>query len=77
MIAGLQALLRAIATRIIPGLPLATRISNLQQTAAEDDAPRSESNTGATDEFSQKNAVQYVLDSDTKRKEIQAELDSK
>ena len=74
-----QALLRAIATKIIPGLPESIRIAILQQTASDDDDA---SNVPldpcvGTDDPMKRNPLQYILESDTARNDIQAELNGK
>jgi hypothetical protein len=69
---NLIALLRAIAAKIIPGMPFSTKIAILQQTAADDD-----DSTVAPEEALQKTPLQYIIESDMSRNEIQAELNSK
>ena len=68
---NLIALLRAIADKTIPGLRFSTKIAILQQTAADDD-----DSTVPPGEVLQKTPLQYILDSDMVRNEIQAELNS-
>jgi hypothetical protein len=76
----LTALLRAIATKVIPGLSLATKIVLLQQTAAEVDDHReapSASHSTLDGGRKEKSALQYMLESDEARNQIQEELASK
>lgn len=53
-------------------MPFSTKIAILQQTAADDD-----DSTVAPEEALQKTPLQYILESDMARNEIQAELNSK
>ena len=74
------ALLKALATKVIPGMSLATRIAHLQQTAetCHGDAaciPAAESSAGQDDEERQ-SVLQYILSNDEARKHIQNELAS-
>ncbi|KAI1119702.1 putative ABC transporter [Nemania abortiva] len=67
---GKSTLMKAIATKAIPGLSLATRIALLQQTAANDEDGE------AVHEGLDKSALDYILDNDAARNEIQSELDA-
>ena len=70
-----SALLRALSEKLIPGVPLNTRISILQQTAS-DQAP-SEGRAGdSTLKLSDKPVLQQVIESDTYRNEILGEINS-
>ena len=70
-----QALLRAIATKIIPGLPDSIRIAILQQTASEDDAAGALLSVCAdARDPMERTPLQYILESDTARNDIQADL---
>ncbi|KAI9758165.1 MAG: hypothetical protein M4579_003139 [Chaenotheca gracillima] len=69
---GKSTLLRALATKIIPGIPYSTRIALLQQTAANDGT---ESALPADKDAFKKSAIRFILESDTARNELQADLD--
>lgn len=69
-----QALLQAIASKIIPGIRYSIRIALLQQTATNDGAA---SVLTAGNESLKKTALQFIRDNDTARNELQAELDGK
>ena len=75
------ALLRAIATKIIPGLPESIRIAILQQTASNDDDDAASSAQLAPhpdkSDRMEMTPLQYILESDTGRNDIQAELNGK
>lgn len=60
------ALLRAMADKLVPGIPHSTRISILQQTDTSD-REGSEKNTAETQD---KTVLQYVMSSDNHRNEV-------
>ena len=66
-----SALLKAIATKAIPGLSFATKIALLQQTAAEDTGGDSDEDPKELKQSS----LDYILDNDAARNEIQWQLD--
>ncbi len=67
---SLQALLRAMADRLIPGIPLSIRIAILQQTA-EDGTDVSESAKSAS---KKKTVLAMVLEADSDRNQLLQEL---
>ena len=74
---GDKALLRAIATKIIPGLPESVRIAILQQTVSGDDGNASKvslTSRADTSDLMIMNPLQYILESDTARNDIQTQL---
>ncbi|KAF4631392.1 hypothetical protein G7Y89_g6740 [Cudoniella acicularis] len=75
---GKSTLLKAVAQKLIPGIPLQTRISILQQTSSDDSSSPSETATAAKSESistSQLSVLEYVIDKATARNEIQHEID--
>jgi len=75
------ALLKAIAQKLIPGIPIQTRISNLQQTSDESPASEIDEVTASMKELmvsnNQLSVLEAVIDRATSRNEIQYEIDSK
>ncbi|KAI9714517.1 MAG: hypothetical protein M1820_000478 [Bogoriella megaspora] len=72
---GKSTLLRAMDTKIIPGVSLATRIALLQQTSADDGPPQgSNASMSTPDESLNKSALNYILQNDMVRNEIKADL---
>lgn len=69
-----QALLRAIASKIIPGIRDSIRIALLQQTIT-DDGDASVLTTES--KFLKKTALRFITENDTARNELQAELDGR
>ena len=68
-------LLRVIATKIIPGLPDSIRITILQQTASDDDAPDTPLSLRAdTRDPMKRTPLQKIIESDTARNDIQLDL---
>ena len=63
------ALLRAIAEKLIPGIPLSTRISLLQQTSqdVEDEPAKAED---MNPHLSKKPVLQYIVESDAARNKV-------
>lgn len=71
-----QALLRAIGEKLIPGLSFATKIALLQQTSADDRPSIADSSPAdPQDDVFARSALQYILENDAIRNEVQAELD--
>jgi hypothetical protein len=68
--------LKAIAQKLIPGVPIPTRISILQQTdadkAAAGELPAKSTPTSSSPKLS---VVEQVIDNATSRNEIQQEID--
>lgn len=69
-----QALLQAIASKIIPGIRYSIRIALLQQTTNNDGAATV---LTTENESLKKTALQFIRENDTARNELQAELDGK
>ena len=70
------ALLRAIAEKLIPGIPISTRISLLQQTSQDVD-DESIKGTDANPHLSKKPVLQYIVESDAVRNKVLDEVNSK
>jgi hypothetical protein len=75
------AILKAVAEKLIPGIPIQTRISILQQTASDGSDPVPEATSslqklelGSGNQFS---VLEEVIDRATSRNEIQREIDGK
>ncbi|KAI9867373.1 MAG: hypothetical protein M1813_008931 [Trichoglossum hirsutum] len=68
---GKSTILRALAEKLIPGIPPTTKISILQQTTATAPPPQSLN----PDEGPPKTVLQHVVESDTSRNEILREID--
>jgi hypothetical protein len=70
------AILKAVAQKLIPGVPIPTRISILQQTdadkAAAGEVPTKNTSTSASPKLS---VLEQVIDNATSRNEIQQEID--
>jgi hypothetical protein len=66
----LTALLKAVAQKLIPGIPIPTRISLLQQTASDGSGPEDDKSA-----MSQLSVLEEVIDRATSRNEIQREID--
>lgn len=64
------ALLKAIAQKLIPGIPIQTRISILQQTVSEEDSSPEEGKNE-----SKLSVLEEVIDRATSKNEIQHEID--
>jgi hypothetical protein len=73
------AILKAVAEKLIPGIPIPTRISILQQTS--DDGSIASDKSGSVPDGkstgSQFSVLDEVLDRATSRSEIQHEIDGK
>ncbi|KAE9362680.1 P-loop containing nucleoside triphosphate hydrolase protein [Stipitochalara longipes BDJ] len=76
---GKSTILKAVAEKLIPGIPIQTRISILQQTASDGSDPVSEATSvlqnldvGSSNQFS---VLEEVIDRATSRNEIQREID--
>lgn len=67
-----KAILKAIASKLIPGIPLPTRISILQQTS--DDEPKSTQKKAVPSQFT---VLEEVTNHATSINGIQQEIDSK
>jgi len=71
--------LKAIAEKLIPGIPVQTRISILQQTSTSDErsgeANGGSSGTLSTDDAGKLSVLETVIDRATSRNEIQHEID--
>lgn len=72
----LAAILKAVAEKLIPGIPIQTRISILQQTSADPSADGKEKPTEAKSE-GKLSVLEAVIDRATSRNEIQQEIDGK
>ena len=76
----MPAILRAVAEKLIPGIPIPTRISILQQTAT-DEAQHTSTGGGSSQSQStptagsQLSVLAEVIDRATSRNEIQREID--
>src|SRR5205814_3240801 len=71
-----SALLRAMAAKLIPGLSFATKIAILQQTVINEDQSTVSLPPGTVpNELLKKSVLQYIIENDSTRNEIQAELD--
>ena len=75
------AILKAVAEKLIPGIPIQTRISILQQTASDGSDPVPEATSflqklelSSGNQFS---VLEEVVDRATSRNEIQREIDGK
>jgi hypothetical protein len=70
--------LKAVAEKLIPGIPLQTRISILQQTASDGSDPVTDAVTAIKDleveEINQLSVLEEVIDRATSRNEIQREI---
>ena len=64
------ALLKAIAQKLIPGIPIQSRIAILQQTDADKEARKD-----ITPSQNQLSVLEEVIDKATSRNEIQQEID--
>lgn len=76
---SLIAILKAVAEKFIPGIPIPTRISILQQTS-DDGSDASGSSSSSQDgkvAISQLSVLEEVIDRATSRNEIQQEIDGK
>ena len=70
------AVLKAVAQKLIPGIPLPTRVSILQQTDADKAASgEGASNSIATTSTPMLSVLEQVIDNATSRNEIQQEID--
>ncbi|KAF9885952.1 hypothetical protein FE257_012242 [Aspergillus nanangensis] len=67
---GKSTLLRAMADKLIPGIPHATRISILQQTDATSQEVSDGSEEDTTDDYQSKPVLEYVMSSDNHRNEV-------
>jgi hypothetical protein len=75
-----SALLKAVAEKLIPGIPLQTRISILQQTSNKGPGSGDASESGKEIHGfpnGQLSVLEAVIDRATSRNEIQREIDSK
>ncbi|RDL31461.1 uncharacterized protein BP5553_09670 [Venustampulla echinocandica] len=75
---GKSTILKAIAQKLIPGIPIQTRIAILQQTSAEDSTSDGEANLAGkqgTASTSHLSVLEEVIDKATSRNEIQREID--
>lgn len=76
MLTELEALLKAVAQKLIPGVPILTRISILQQTDADKavagGAPANNTSASSSPKLS---VLEQVIDNATSRNEIQQEID--
>ena len=78
---SIPAILKALAEKLIPGIPLSTRISILQQTATEEPPQASTEEQASRAKPSpvpeaQLSVLAEVIDRATSRNEIQCEIDS-
>lgn len=75
----LTAILKAVAEKLIPGIPIPTRISILQQTSDDGSEPSSGSSSNQDRKIatSQLSVLEEVIDRATSRNEIQQEIDGK
>ena len=75
------AILKAIAEKLIPGMPIPTRISILQQTASdgstEPESPSPSTIPPVPSSERQFSVLEEVIDRATSRNEIQHEIDGK
>jgi len=73
-----QAILKAIAEKLIPGIPIQTRISILQQTSNDGSEEGEVTNSlqNIKLEGNQMSVLEAVIDRATSRSEIQREIDS-
>ena len=71
--------MKAIAEKLIPGIPVQMRISILQQTSTSDESSGEEngssSGTLSTDDAGKLSVLETVIDRATSRNEIQHEID--
>jgi hypothetical protein len=68
--------LKAVAEKLIPGIPIPTRISILQQTATDEQSSLESTQVdSATSSSSQLSVLEEVIDRATSRNEIQREID--
>ena len=73
---GKSTILKAIAEKLIPGIPLETRISILQQTVSTDESEGGDEVSGKEVKGgSQVSVLEEVIDKATSRSEIQQEVD--
>jgi hypothetical protein len=74
-----SAILKAIAEKLVPGIPIPTRISILQQTATdgstESEPASSETIAPSANSERQLSVLEEVIDRATSRNEIQHEID--
>jgi hypothetical protein len=69
--------LKAVAEKLIPGIPIPTRISILQQTSTDKQSSADASQTkAAAPSSSQLSVLEEVIDRATSKNEIQHEIDS-
>lgn len=71
------ALLRAMADKMVPGIPHSTRIAILQQTDAESHNGLSMNVEGQISSEVEKSVLEYVLSSDSHRNEVTRKMNSK
>jgi hypothetical protein len=73
------AILKAVAEKLIPGIPIQTRISILQQTASDGSDPVADATAAiqglGVGEGNQFSVLEEVIDRATSRNEIQREID--
>ena len=71
--------MKAVAEKLIPGIPIQTRISILQQTASDGSDPVSEATSTLQnldlDSSNQFSVLEEVVDKATSRNDIQREID--
>ncbi|KAH8667612.1 P-loop containing nucleoside triphosphate hydrolase protein [Tricladium varicosporioides] len=72
---GKSSILKAIAQKLIPGIPIRTRISILQQTSSDSTDISSDEAKPSTTFNSNLSVLEYVIDKATSRSEIQHEID--
>jgi hypothetical protein len=75
------AILKAVAEKLIPGIPIQTRISILQQTASDGSDPAADAANAFKgldiSSSNQLSVLEEVIDRATSRNEIQREIDGK
>lgn len=71
----LLAILKAVAEKLIPGIPIQTRIAILQQTFAE--APQSTASESEDQSLGQLSVLETVVDRATSRNVVQKEIDGR
>jgi hypothetical protein len=69
------AILKAVAQKLIPGIPIPTRISILQQTDADKAAAGEGSVSSSSVSTAKLSVLEQVIDNATSRNEIQREID--
>ncbi len=75
----MTAILKAVAEKLIPGIPVQTRISILQQTASDGSDPVADAAAAVqaleVSDSNQFTVLEEVIDRATSRNEIQKEID--